>query len=902
MENPLMEKGAGLKIRQSKGYLNKGKGPQVFYDKARNPIIVMPGEALFAEWMEKYDIPRYLIAPELWEAQREAESILSSKGTLEVLIDASKVDRYGDNVMLTVIPKAYNGVYEEKAFVDVLCTEKGAVVWDKNPYVRRLFSVRPDSVKYDVVLDVNGLELKWQEKAKDLEARRNRTELYLENLGLFLFDSSPVYVVTEEEKNWAKEFCKDYSRPIVAVQWKASCPLKSYPHMKEVVDLLGENYDVVVIDHPGLSFRDGAALVERADVVVALDSAYLHVAGALKKRIVAVYGNVDGAIYTEDYEKVTVIQGKCSLNLETPCWWSVPCVSGPTYQEKEKAGTAQCLAETAPQKIVNAVVEHLEKPKRILAGMLTYNLLDMTKKAIASLRSWNNLDLFVVDNESTDGTQEWLKANGIEYVSKRQGVPNACNDALRKFLSGGYDYFLLLNNDVVLRRDTVETLLSCLERSRAWAATSTPLMNVSPWKVNSASLKNRGWAEVIDIAPGAYSCTLFTRECIEKVGMFDERFGPRYIEDNDYTLRIRLEGGHFVISFQSGYYHALGAVLNSNDIERRNADTTWKKNLQLYFDKWGIMPHEYQDLKKVNGKPKPSTFKAAPSYCLLSQAHGYGDHVFLTPVAKAIKKQNPQSHVSYAVPSKMFDVYKGNPYIDHLQTNGEPIVSDIVIDCTDLDYKEESREVEVYGGIKSSRAEIFLRAFGLPFDDLHPEMFVGKEELEWAEAEWGPAGTPRMAVGVKASNLIMTWPHTQAFLRTSIDKNKEIVCRYIELDKQISGKFLYTFRQATALIATASLYVGPNSGFSNVAGALNIPAITLFSYRNGEVMKRMYPSMVVIQGRCSVNPSATFCDYKAPCFPGNDYRSKENIRPPSCIQGITPERVMEEVRKVLKIQ
>jgi len=52
--------------------------------------------------------------------------------------------------------------------------------------------------------------------------------------------------------------------------------------------------------------------------------------------------------------------------------------------------------------------------------MLTFNLLDKTKQAIESIRSWHDWDLFVIDNESTDGTQEWLKSKISHFRFKKR--------------------------------------------------------------------------------------------------------------------------------------------------------------------------------------------------------------------------------------------------------------------------------------------------------------------------------------------------------------------------------------------------------------------------------------------------------------------------------------------------
>jgi len=123
----------------------------------------------------------------------------------------------------------------------------------------------------------------------------------------------------------------------------------------------------------------------------------------------------------------------------------------------------------------------------------------------------------------------------------------------------------------------------------------------------------------------------------------------------------------------------------------------------------------------------------------------------------------------------------------------------------------------------------------------------------------------------------------------------------IQLDGKMGDRYKYNFRQMGALIAKADLVISPDTGASNLAGALEIPVITIFSHRNGENFAKMFKSMVVVQGECPYLKE-NYCDYKVPCISGTlqEYRKKENVKVLDCFQNLKVEKVLEEVKRILR--
>jgi len=129
------------------------------------------------------------------------------------------------------------------------------------------------------------------------------------------------------------------------------------------------------------------------------------------------FGYTDGKIWTEDYERVTPVQIPCPLGTRR-CWWRIECIPGLDLAEKETKAVPKCLSEIPVEMVLNEVDKHISQTKKTLILVLTYNCLNFTKRMMESIKTFYDYDLFVVDNMSIDGTQEWLKEQGIEHISK----------------------------------------------------------------------------------------------------------------------------------------------------------------------------------------------------------------------------------------------------------------------------------------------------------------------------------------------------------------------------------------------------------------------------------------------------------------------------------------------------
>lgn len=93
------------------------------------------------------------------------------------------------------------------------------------------------------------------------------------------------------------------------------------------------------------------------------------------------------------------------------------------------------------------------KPLKVAIYTLTKDRLDYTKRTFESLRltAGYEFDHFIVDQGSSDGTQEYLKEykpNHLIQNDKNMGIPFASNQIVAEIKKGDYDIVVKVDNDV----------------------------------------------------------------------------------------------------------------------------------------------------------------------------------------------------------------------------------------------------------------------------------------------------------------------------------------------------------------------------------------------------------------------------------------------------------------------
>ena len=208
----------------------------------------------------------------------------------------------------------------------------------------------------------------------------------------------------------------------------------------------------------------------------------------------------------------------------------------------------------------------------VTAVLVSYNTRELTTRAITSLKEYSGrrtIEIWVVDNASTDGTVESLQERftDIHFIANmhNRGFGAANNQAMA--VARGR-YFLLLNTDAFVHPGAIDAMLDRLEADPKIGVVGPRLSNqdgslqqscfafpspLQAWRENlwlssliwqhpgipDYSKWKHNTAEIVDWVSGA--CILIRKETFEKIGGFDERFFM-YSEETDWQRRMCKQG------------------------------------------------------------------------------------------------------------------------------------------------------------------------------------------------------------------------------------------------------------------------------------------------------------------------------------------------------------------------
>lgn len=181
------------------------------------------------------------------------------------------------------------------------------------------------------------------------------------------------------------------------------------------------------------------------------------------------------------------------------------------------------------------------------------------------------IKVFVLDN----GSQSISSRKNIKVLSGMipRGVAASWNFLIDVGISNGFEYFLILNDDIILKK---------------------------PSGVISRIIQTHK-DSVMHIPKPSFHLSAFilSKNIYNKVGGFDEHFKKCFFEDNDYKYRVKLAG------FEIRYENELNADVfrNSQTIEKDPKLGGYLENREYYIKKWGGLPDEEKYKTPFDGQP-----------------------------------------------------------------------------------------------------------------------------------------------------------------------------------------------------------------------------------------------------------------------------------------------------------
>ena len=252
---------------------------------------------------------------------------------------------------------------------------------------------------------------------------------------------------------------------------------------------------------------------------------------------------------------------------------------------------------------------------KITAVVVTYNRLELLKKSIQCLQAAleqvqsANIDchICVINNGSTDGTDEWLDAQaGLEVVHQENvGGSGGFYTGIKKAYEEGADWIWCMDDDVFPKQHCLLSLLEEVNKHE-----DEPLGILSPRRLlegvvfthefqhfnftnplasmHGKKIKSYGLDETIEIVGCDFEGPFISRKVVETIG-FPNKDLFIFCDDTEYCLRAHLAGFKL--------YYVPNALMDkhkffSNDTwTTKNQKKKWKRYYQVRNEAY--MNHHY---------------------------------------------------------------------------------------------------------------------------------------------------------------------------------------------------------------------------------------------------------------------------------------------------------------------
>ncbi|MFH1427036.1 MAG: glycosyltransferase family 2 protein [Patescibacteria group bacterium] len=250
--------------------------------------------------------------------------------------------------------------------------------------------------------------------------------------------------------------------------------------------------------------------------------------------------------------------------------------------------------------------------------IVSWNVREKLKENLKSIYEGKTLlkgnlkfEVFVVDNNSKDGTAEIIKKEFSDVIlienNYNAGFAKANNQALKNARG---DYILLLNPDMRVFPDTLLNMLNWMKNNKESGVASCRLVNkdgknitnarrfpkifdqlvivlklphIFPGVVSKYLMKDFNFSkeQTVDSVRGSFF--MIRKEVLDKVGLLDERYFL-WFEEVDYCQKIKKAGYKIMYTPVAKCLDYVGQSFSK--LPRSQAQSYFRDSQLKYFKKW----------------------------------------------------------------------------------------------------------------------------------------------------------------------------------------------------------------------------------------------------------------------------------------------------------------------------
>ncbi len=237
-----------------------------------------------------------------------------------------------------------------------------------------------------------------------------------------------------------------------------------------------------------------------------------------------------------------------------------------------------------------------KSPEKVSIIIPHWNGIDILSECLDSLSNldYTPLEIIVVDNASTDGSQDWIKQNHPDIIlienEENHGYAGGCNIGAGKATG---NYFVFLNNDTIQEKNWITELVNYIQKNPTVGAVQPKIMNYfqrdlfdyaggsggemdilcypfARGRIFDTQEQDRGqYDEAKRVFWSSGTAFLIMKELFETAGRFDETFFA-HMEEIDLCWRVQKLGFEIHVVPDAIVYH-------------KNAVTLPKQSVMKYY-------------------------------------------------------------------------------------------------------------------------------------------------------------------------------------------------------------------------------------------------------------------------------------------------------------------------------
>lgn len=251
---------------------------------------------------------------------------------------------------------------------------------------------------------------------------------------------------------------------------------------------------------------------------------------------------------------------------------------------------------------------------KIACIVVTYNRLCLLKKCLENLnnQTYSNFDIIVVNNNSTDGTQEWLSNKKNLHVINQENLGGAGGfyAGMKYAYEHGYDWIWMMDDDGQPDSKQLECLIDGAQRTRSFFLNALVCNINDKSRLSFGLVLNNSNIDTVEEAQkfteiqssiNPFNGTLIHRAVIDKIGLIKKEMFV-WGDEFDYVFRVRNAGFSMFTIPSAIHYHPSSRANYGNIIPfvgKYKVLLPPKKRREIKYRNLGYLHKNYYGAKTI---------------------------------------------------------------------------------------------------------------------------------------------------------------------------------------------------------------------------------------------------------------------------------------------------------------